>query len=95
MPLQGCKLRRLAPFAVILLAALGYPDTDANGQNKRKALPVSEITYPPRLPAGQAFLTDQSDAFLQPTETLKPGVLIAKTPPVVDFMFYPGQDYPG
>lgn len=79
-------------FSVTLLLT----DTVANGQDKRKSSRVNvEITYPPMLPDGQASVTDQSEQFLQPAATLKAGVLIAKIPPTVDFIFYPGQDYPG
>lgn len=53
------------------------------------------IEFPPQLPGGQEVATETSDAFLKSTGTLRPGVLIAKTVPTVDFLFYPGQDYPG
>ena len=36
-----------------------------------------------------------SDAFLEPPGELKPGSRIASTAPRVDFLFYPGQTYPG
>lgn len=49
----------------------------------------------PALPDGKAFATDTSDAFLKPTATLKADVTIAKTPPTIDFLFYPGQTYAG
>jgi hypothetical protein len=54
-----------------------------------------DLPYPPELPGGQAIVTDQSEAMLKPTETLREGVRIAKTPPKIDFVFYPGQNYPG
>ncbi len=53
------------------------------------------LPYPPRLPGGQKMVTDSSPAFLKPPLNLRPGVDIARTPPAVDFMFYPGQDHPG
>ncbi len=59
---------------------------------KKKA---EDLTYPPKLPGGRTIVTDTSAEFLTPAETLKDGVAIAKTPPTVDFLFYPGQDYPG
>jgi hypothetical protein len=49
----------------------------------------------PALPDGQTVATDTTDAFLKPTATLKTGVAIAKTAPTIDFLFYPGQTYPG
>lgn len=40
-------------------------------------------------------MTDTSDAFLKRPATLEEGVALAKTPPKVDFLYYPGQNYPG
>jgi hypothetical protein len=59
------------------------------------AVQAAEPTYPPVLPDGQQIVTDRSDEFLQPPKGLKGDVTIAKTPPTIDFMYYPGQDYPG
>ena len=53
------------------------------------------LSYPPKLAGGKTVVTDRSDAFLEPGPNLLEGVKIAKTPPTVDFMYYPGQDYPG
>jgi len=55
----------------------------------------AELTYPPKLSGGRKVATHTSPALLVPAATLKKGVKIAKTPPTVDFMYYPGQDYPG
>ena len=52
-------------------------------------------TYPPALPAGATIVTDTGPELLKPLAELKPGVKIAKTPPTIDFMYFPGQDYPG
>ena len=50
------------------------------------------LAYPPVLVA-----TDASQDVLKPPAgaNIKEGVQIAKTPPTVDFMYYPGQDHPG
>ncbi|MEE8451266.1 MAG: hypothetical protein V3R99_05100 [Thermoguttaceae bacterium] len=56
---------------------------------------VVEPDYPPKLPGGKAVATGTSPALLKPTATLLSGVKIAKTPPKIDFMYYPGQNYPG
>ncbi|QDT17595.1 YncE family protein [Alienimonas californiensis] len=40
-------------------------------------------------------MTDQSADLLKPPETLREGVEIAATPPTVDFLYYPGQNYEG
>ena len=53
------------------------------------------VTYPPVLPDGQELASDTSDELLKPPGTLLPEIEIAKTPPKVDFLFYPGQSYPG
>lgn len=64
-------------------------------KSEKKFLREDEVTYPPTLPGGATVVTDTSADFLKPPETLKPDVAIAKTPPTVDFMYYPDQDYPG
>jgi hypothetical protein len=56
---------------------------------------VSEPTYPPTLPNDQSVAIATSELFLKPPATLREGVAIAKTPPTVDFLYFPGQTYPG
>ncbi len=56
---------------------------------------AQEITYPPKLPGGKTVATHTSRELLKPTATLRPGTKIAKAVPTVDFLYYPGQDYPG
>jgi hypothetical protein len=51
--------------------------------------------FPPRLPRGQQVAVEQGDDLLRRPATLRPGVAIAKTPPRVEFQYFPGQDYPG
>ena len=53
------------------------------------------LPYPPKLPGGKPHVSHRKSAFLKPGPNLRPGVRIAKTPPKIDFMFYPNQDYPG
>ncbi len=88
------------PFLLMLAAALTatvqIESVDAAAPKQKKAKPAQvEITYPPKLPGGKQQVTDQSDKFLKPPETLNSGVAVAKTPPTVDFLFFPGQNYPG
>jgi hypothetical protein len=78
--------RCLLLLAVLLVAA-AVQDTVAQ---KNKG-----ITYPPTLPDGKEVVTDSADEFLKPPPGLQSGVLVAKTPPTVDFLFYPGQTYEG
>ena len=54
----------------------------------------SGVSYPPRLPCGKSVATDRSEELLRPPSSLK-GISVAKTAPVVDFLYYPGQTYPG
>ena len=61
---------------------------------KKKAA-AQVLTFPPELPGGEAVVTDTSEAFLLPPETLREGVAIAKTPPTIDFAYFPGQTYEG
>ncbi|MBO10684.1 MAG: hypothetical protein CMJ68_07980 [Planctomycetaceae bacterium] len=56
---------------------------------------AQELPWPPILPGGVAVATDTSGEFLKPGPNLRKGVQIAKTPPTVDFLYYPGQNYPG
>jgi len=62
---------------------------------KAKAVPPPEPPYPPSLPDGKEFVTDTSPDFLTPPTTLRLDVKIAKTPPTVDFAYFPGQSYRG
>lgn len=49
---------------------------------------------PPVLPGGRAVATFCSLEFLKPPAGLR-NLPVAQTPPVVDFLYYPGQDYKG
>jgi len=53
------------------------------------------LKYPPALPQGQKRVEIRGPALLKPGPNLRDGVKIATTPPVVEFQYYPGQDYPG
>jgi hypothetical protein len=69
----------------------------AKPQAKRAARKAAEpeVAYPPQLPGGQALVTVTGPELLARPDTLLDGVTMAKTPPVVDFAFYPGQTYAG
>ncbi len=93
-------------FALILLAsafAIGGP---ASGQQAKDAKPPAKklgktlkdrypLPYPPKLPDGKIVVTETDASFLKPGPNLRDGVEIAKTAPIVDFAFYPEQNYPG
>lgn len=55
----------------------------------------AEVAFPPRLPDAQESVTDASPRFLQPPAGFPAAIAIAKTAPTIDFLFYPGQNYPG
>ena len=61
------------------------------------ALPVSasDLNWPPKLPGGKVSVSDTSPDFLKSPVELLPGVTVAKTPPRVNLLYYPEQDYPG
>lgn len=59
------------------------------------AVKAQNLTWPPRLPGGKTIDSGTSPKLLQAGPNLRPGVKIAKTAPRIDFLYYPGQDYPG
>lgn len=75
---------------VTLLAVLAAASLDAAAARRE-----DEMTYPPALPGGQKVVTDTSPDFLKPPATLREGVEVAKEPPTIDFLYYPGQTYAG
>src|SRR5689334_21597205 len=60
---------------------------------KKEAPPA--LKFPSTFPNGERVVTDKSEAFLKPTETIGKDIAIAKTPPTVDFLYFPRQDYEG
>jgi hypothetical protein len=81
-------IRPLVYRSCLLLAGFGISIVSA---------PVhgGELSFPPELPGGAMLATDTSDAFLKAPSHMQDGVEIAKTAPTVDFMYFPGQTYPG
>src|ERR1700684_2897504 len=59
--------------------------------NKKKKGP--DLEFPPRLPDGKEIHTVTSDEFLKAPATIDKDVLIAKTAPTIDFLYYPCQTY--
>jgi hypothetical protein len=56
---------------------------------------AGEATWPPALPGGKPVITESSPEFLKAPATILPDVAVAKATPSIDFMFFPGQSYPG
>ena len=89
-------MRGLRTTGVFLAAAgLVFAAADAQPALKGGQKKGAEVTYPPTLPDKKEVVTDTSDAFLKPPATLREGVAVAKAAPTVDFLYYPGQTYPG
>lgn len=53
------------------------------------------LKYPPTLSDGGTSAVEETAEFLKPGPNLREGVEIARTPPKVEFSFYPEQNYPG
>ncbi len=79
-----------AMVALLLLCATGLASAA-----KRPPAKGIEVTYPPALPGGKSFVSDKTKEFLTAPDSLQKGVAIAKTPPTVDLLYYPGQTYAG
>lgn len=89
---------RLLVVALTFLASPMWAQEKKPAGDEARAKAVKArypLPYPPTLPGGKTHVTEQSPAFLKPGPNLRDGVAIARTPPVVDFLFYPKQDYPG
>ena len=54
-------------------------------------VPSQALTWPPTLADGKSSATATGPELLKPSGKLQEGVSIAKTAPVVDFFYYPGQ----
>jgi hypothetical protein len=84
------------PRCLCLTAALLLSLSGALAAQKSKAKAKSDaLTYPPKLPGGKAVVTDTAPAFLEAPAGLAKGVVVAKATPTIDFLYFPGQDYPG
>lgn len=71
------------------------PGQEQAAQKKKAKKAEIALTFPPQLPDGKDVLTVTSAEFLKAPGTIAKDVLIAKTPPTIDFLYYPCQTYPG
>lgn len=67
----------------------------ADAQQPRAKPAAVALKFPPTLPNGESVVSHSSSEFLMGTATIGKDVVIAKTPPTIDFLYYPGQDYEG
>ena len=82
-----------APIVATGSGSIGAAGSSLHSQRGRRK--KVQVSFPPSLPAGKSVVTDSSPRMLEAPTTLRPGVSVAKSPPTVDFLYYPGQDYPG
>ena len=82
-------------LALVILAAAPAQDRKAEKKGKAAKKEAPTLTFPPGLPGGKEVVTDTSDEFLKAPATLREGVAVAKAAPSIDFMYFPGQTYPG
>jgi hypothetical protein len=85
----------VAALLTIVVASDRSGHVLAQGKKKKPKAAKVEAVFPPTLPGGKEVVTDTSEDFLKPPAGLADGVAVAKTPPTVDFLYYPGQTYEG
>jgi len=56
---------------------------------------AQDQALPPRVPDGASVASFTSAELLKPVVELRTGVAVAETPPVIEFLYYGGQDHPG
>lgn len=78
--------------AVVLPVSLGA--SVSCGQGRKRSADVEAPALPPRLVGGKLVVTFSSAELLERPGSMQ-DVAVAKTPPVVDFLYYPGQTYKG
>jgi hypothetical protein len=62
-------------------------------EKEKKKKKGADLEFPPKLPDGKEIHTVTSDDFLKAPPTIGKDILIAKTAPTVDFLYYPCQTY--
>ena len=93
---RGVRLTwHLGALCWMVALVAGPLEAVADEPTAPKLLTEEQVPYPPTLPGSQTVVTDNSPDFLKPPRSLKAGVSVATTTPTVDFMYYPGQTYPG
>ncbi len=99
LTLRQHVLRLLAMIGSVAVVGVSSLQTHAQQRAAKgaraKSVRDQDLEYPPRLPDGKQIATDSSPQFLQPPGSIRDDVMIAKTPPTIDFLFYPNQEYPG
>lgn len=87
---------RVLYLTLVLASFAAFSAADEPAQAKRSQTNSRyPLPYPPSLPNQQSVVTETSLTFLTPGPNFKAEVDIAKTSPIVDFSYYPEQNYPG
>ena len=86
--------KRIPILGLTVLAVLLLPAQCLAARPSEKPADTAPPPLPPELPGGKAVVTLTSPNLLNPPAAIK-DVDIAKTPPVIDFLYYPGQTYEG
>jgi len=73
-------------FSLMALLVIGYGGAGIRAQ---------DLKLPPTLPDGMRIVEFTSSEMLEPTIELRAAVVVAETPPTIEFLYYPGQDHPG
>jgi hypothetical protein len=87
---MGLQIKRRTALGILAVSA-AMPLVGRGAQRAED----KAVSFPPELPGGKASVTDTSEGFLKPLGNLRDGVTIAKTPPTIDFAYFPGQTYVG
>lgn len=69
--------------------------SEQSSSSKPSFVKEADLPWPPTLPGSMSVVTDSSDQLLKIPTWLRDDVEVAKVAPVIDFAFYPGQNYPG
>ncbi len=80
---------------VVFAGAAAQDRKDDKKADRKGKAAKADLPFPPKLPDGKEVVTDTSDEFLKAPVTLKEGVAVAKAAPTIDFLYFPGQTYPG
>ena len=92
------SIRRILLVAALFESGIPVLAQEAPKPAKTKGRSLTDrypLVYPPTLADGRTSVVEETAEFLKPGPNLREGVEIAKTPPRVEFSFYPEQNYPG
>lgn len=89
------RVLSLIAFTGVAFATAPLPSPVAAAGQKKKVQPPEWKA--PALPGGKAVVTDTSEEFVAVPAgvKLRDGVTVAKKPPTVDLLYFPGQTYQG